>query len=200
MRGRGGPLPWLTILLSLSCGHAEKAKPTDVAETTSQSPSAACTDYCDTVMSACVGENVVYVTNAACLSVCALLEPGDPEEPSGNTVACRKLSAIRAEREPDENCSSAGPGGNGTCGGDCEAYCALYSQVCPDEADAQGIESCAEQCGALVDQTGFDVIADHQGDTLECRLVHLTSASLKPAEHCQHAQLAPTAPWCVPDL
>jgi hypothetical protein len=160
--------------------------------------SASCADYCDTVMSACTGQNAVYASGATCLAVCALLEPGDPEEPSGNTFACRNFFAQNAEREPDDYCSSAGPGGDGTCGSDCEAYCALFSQVCPDEAEEQGTDSCVDQCGALPDHRGFDVVGDHGGNTVECRLVHVSSASLSPAEHCQHAQLLPTQPWCVP--
>ena len=205
--GRGGLLAWVALLLCLSCGNVEKAGDTaqeggsrssgGSASSATEQPTAECAAYCDKVMAVCTGEHAVYTSNAACLALCALLEPGDFGEPGGNTVACRRFFALEAEREPEEFCSAAGPGGNGRCGTDCETYCALYPRICPAEAEAQGTQRCIEQCEALVDQPGFDVVADHGGDTLECRLVHLTSATLHPAEHCQHAQLAPTQPWCV---
>jgi hypothetical protein len=196
MSGRGGPLPWLVFLMALSCGKAEKA---DEDETTTESAKAACSEYCEGVMSACTGANAVYVTADACRALCALLEPGDPAKATGNTLACRAAQASLAEREPDAHCAAAGPGGNDTCGSDCQAYCAMYPQVCPAEAEAQGTDTCLDQCRMLVDQPSFDVTADHGGDTLECRLVHLSSSVLQPAAHCQHAQLAPTEPWCVPE-
>lgn len=212
MSGRGGPLVWLALVICVACGHVEQQKASGEGGKTSGESSktsskgdepsdgatAACTAYCDAVMAACTGEDAVYTSDSACLSVCALLDAGDPEELSGdNTVACRNFWAQEAEREPAEFCSAAGPGGAGRCGSDCEAYCALYPQVCPDEADAQGTETCIEACGALVDQRDFDVVRDHGGDTVECRLVHVTSAALNATAHCQHAQLAPTQPWCV---
>jgi hypothetical protein len=186
----------LALLLALSCGNAEEA---DDDETTTESAKGACSEYCDGVMSACSGDNAVYVNLDACLALCALLEPGDPAKATGNTLACRAAEANLAEREPDSHCAAAGPGGSDTCGSDCESYCAMYPQVCPAEAEAQGTETCLDQCRTLVDQPSFDLIADHGGDTLECRLVHLSSAVLHPTDHCQHAQLAPTEPWCVPD-
>ncbi len=203
MSGRGGPLVWLPLLLALSCGGKDKSADAGGAAndggTASQGANVTCANYCHRVMAACTGENAVYVNDQACLAVCALLEPGDAQEPRGNTVACRSAQAASAEREPEAYCAAAGPGGNGACGSDCEAYCALYPQACPSETEEQGTQSCLEACSALVDQPSFDLITDHQGDTLECRLVHLASATLSPAEHCHHARLAPTQPWCVPE-
>lgn len=198
MSGRVGLVASMALLLCLACGHVDKEKTSGAGgNNAGDHASVACSDYCDTVMAACTGENAVYASEAACLALCALLDAGDPGEPTGNTLACRSGYAQEAERDPADACASAGPGGDGACGSDCEAYCALYPQVCPDEADAQGTEQCLEQCGALADRQGFDVVADHEGDTVECRLVHLTSATLQPAQHCQHAQLEPTQPWCV---
>ena len=197
MSGRGGCLAWLGLLLALSCGNADKDS--DKGGTASEPATTTCASYCDRVMSACSGDNAVYINDEECLAVCALLEPGGSDESEGNTVACRTARARLAEREPEAYCSAAGPGGNDDCGSDCEAYCALYSQVCPTEAEAQGTDICIEQCATLVEQPGFDLIGDHQGDTVECRLVHVAAASLSPTEHCQHAQLSPTQPWCVAD-
>jgi hypothetical protein len=195
MSRRGGPLLWLVLLLALACGKVDSKA--EAGDTVNDRASGGCSDYCDSVMSACTGENAVYVSQEECLSVCDLLEPGDAEQPSGNTLACRAAQARSAERNPHAYCSAAGPGGNGSCGSDCEAYCGMYSQACPAEAAAQGIDGCIENCGTLVDQPSFDLVTDHGGDTIECRLVHLAVATLNPSEHCQHAQLAATQPWCV---
>jgi hypothetical protein len=201
MSSRGGSVTWLALVLALACGKVDQTSgdggtPSQGNKANGRA-SAACANYCDSVMSACIGENAVYINDEACLAVCALLEPGEPGELTGNTVACRTAHASLAEAEPADYCAGAGPGGNDQCGSDCEAYCVMYPQVCPDEAEGQATESCLEKCAALVDQPGFDLVGDHGGDTVECRLVHLASASLHPTDHCQHAQLAPTQPWCV---
>jgi hypothetical protein len=49
----------------------------------------------------------------------------------------------------------------------------------------------------LDDQATFNVVADHGGDTVECRLVHVSSATLKPDDHCAHAPIRPSEPWCT---
>lgn len=156
-----------------------------------------CHDYCDVVMEACTGANTVYTTNDICLGVCAKLDPGDAEDTSENTIACRQFYADEAEREPADNCRKAGPGGGGKCGTDCEAYCQLYPAVCPDDYKYKSTADCLKFCGALVDQPTFDVARDHDGDTIECRLVHTSSATLKPKEHCAHAPIFPEEPWCI---
>jgi hypothetical protein len=149
-------------------------------------------------MQACVGDNAVYVNVDVCMAVCATLEPGEGTAPEGNTVACRAARARLAYDAPDTECRAAGPGGSDRCGSDCEAYCAIYPRLCPDEASAHGTEAdCLTSCEALVDQDRFDVVADHGGDTVECRLVHASAAALEPALHCAHARLEPTEPWCV---
>ncbi len=159
--------------------------------------SAQCSAYCDTVMDVCRGEDAVYTTPELCLAVCALLDPGDPVEPVGNTVACRQQQAKAAELEPAEHCRYLGPGGNGKCGSDCDAYCELFPTVCPDYVKYETTASCLKACRGLIDQDSFDVEADYDGDTIECRLVHLTSATLRPKEHCPHAPLVPGGPVCV---
>jgi hypothetical protein len=159
--------------------------------------SAVCKDYCDTVMEVCTGENSVYTTMALCLGVCARLEPGDPLEPSGNTVACRMQEAKSAVREPADHCRFMGPGGGGECGSDCEAYCELFPQVCPDDVEYPTEASCLKACSGLTDQERFDVSADYTGDSIECRLVHLSSATLKPEDHCSHSPIPPSGPRCT---
>ena len=158
---------------------------------------AACNNYCDTVMQACTGDNAVYTTRELCMGVCAQLDPGDSLEPVGNTLACRLQEAKSAAREPAAHCRFVGPGGGGQCGSDCDAYCSLFPKVCPQNAEYKNEAACLKACAGLTDQNRFDVVGDHEGDTIECRLVHVSSATVKPKDHCSHAPIAPTAPWCT---
>lgn len=165
-----------------------------------------CHDYCDVVMDACTSTNAVYSTKDTCLGVCALLDPGEEiERADENTIACRQFYAEEATREPD-NCRFAGPGGGGKCGSDCEAYCQLYPLTCPEDYKYKSTADCVKFCNALPNQEDFDVTRDHGltlehgGDTIECRLVHTSSATLKPKEHCSHAPIFPEEPWCIGKL
>jgi hypothetical protein len=160
--------------------------------------SALCEDYCTTVMDGCTDTFAVYPSKEVCLGVCAHLQPGDPATPTGNTVACRAEQAKLAKRSGESNtyCPAAGPGGAGTCGDDCDSYCTLYSELCPDEASSD----CQRKCAVLLDDGTFDAKKNHDGDTLQCRLVHTGNATLDPATHCPHATLAPQAgsPCAIP--
>jgi len=161
--------------------------------------SAQCASYCNEVMANCTGTNAVYSGMQTCLGVCAKLPPGDALEPAGNTVACRTvqagLAASSSTGEPELYCPRAGPGGADFCGTNCESYCLLLEKSCPTEF--QGVPSCTAKCAAFKDMKRFDVIADHEGDSLQCRLVHVSSATVEPEDHCPHAQFRPSKPWCV---
>jgi hypothetical protein len=165
-------------------------------EQVEEAPSPQCKEYCTTVMEACTGKLAVYTSDQVCLNVCKLLDPGDALEPVGNTVACRIKQAELAELEPAEHCKSAGPGGNGECGTDCEAYCQLFPQTCASEDRYKNEASCLKACAGLTDNDRYDVDGDHEGDTIECRLMHVSSAAVLPNEHCSHAPIQPTKPWC----
>jgi hypothetical protein len=158
-----------------------------------------CKSYCETVMGACQGKNAVYTTMELCLGICANFEPGEEEEPVGNTLACRAFHAQSAELEPDTNCRFVGPGGGDVCGSDCEAYCDLYAKLCSENDAFKDVALCEKACGGLTDLDRFDVVEDHEGDTVECRLVHVSSAAIrsKASEHCPHAAVVPTLPWCI---
>jgi hypothetical protein len=158
-----------------------------------------CKQYCAVVMEACTGEDAVYATLGQCLGVCAALDPGDPEEPRGNTVACRAVQADNALAEPKGYCRSSGPGGNGECGTDCEAYCTVFPKICAKQYEYSSAADCLKTCNALTEQDRYnlDDDHDHKGDTVECRLVHMASATVDAATHCAHAPLRPTTPWCI---
>ena len=51
------------------------------------------------------------------------------------------------------------------------------------------IRTCIAKCKGLADSKSFDVNANYTGDTLQCRLVHTSAATINPGEHCAHAQL-----------
>lgn len=158
----------------------------------------ACVDYCDTVLEACVGEHAVYTTRTTCLGVCNALDPGDPDEPAGNTLACRHRQAQTAltQEAPDELCPSAGPPGGGVCGDDCEAYCELLEQACP--AEYASVTECESSCAGLTDGGAYDVETYYTGDTLQCRFIHLSTAFSAPDPHCGHAEFVAKA-QCVDD-
>ncbi|WP_438000313.1 hypothetical protein WMF26_11270 [Sorangium sp. So ce185] len=161
--------------------------------------SEACASYCADVMANCTGENQVYSTLDTCHGVCAALPAGDPLEPVDNTLACRARQAELAglTDEPAVHCPAAGPGGDGVCGTNCESYCALQAAACSPELPTQ--EECVAKCAGLRNVEGFDAIENHEGDTLQCRLVHVSSATVDPDEHCDHASLMPVEPCIEPE-
>jgi hypothetical protein len=156
-----------------------------------------CGEFCDTVMSNCTGENQVYDTRDKCMALCELLPPGDTVEPGRtNTVECRLREARKAgtalSEDVNRHCRSAGPEAI-DCGGPCHSYCTLFEGACgPDKCGSY--EGCLHACSALLDRKAWDLEEDHDGDTLQCRLVHLENASIQPNQHCPHSQIiAPTA-------
>jgi hypothetical protein len=166
-----------------------------------------CTDYCSRVMSKCTGSLKVYDRNEECMGVCALMDPGDRLKGSqGNTLACRQ-ELLATSFEPTTECALVGPGGHdGQCGSDCEAFCSLRQQVCSgvpgqeDQPDLQSSDECLRECGALAAQPfnpsepSLSAERDTAGDTLQCRLIHVSEASVSPSLaliHCPHSQAIP---------
>lgn len=157
-----------------------------------------CKSYCAVVMDACTGERAVYASQDTCLATCAALPAGSEGDTNQNTVQCRVRQAkfAKSTGEPAVHCPNAGPGGNGACGTNCESYCTLFEKACPD--DAELVANCPASCLGIKDAGFFDVELQHGGDTLQCRLVHTSSALVNPEVHCGHAQLAPLAgEWCT---
>lgn len=161
-----------------------------IEDRTYQPASQLCIDYCNAVQKNCTGDNAVYGKDT-CPGICKNLPPGDPTEPSNaNTVACRLRFAKAAASAPSEQCAAAGPGGDGTCGSPCDAYCMLFEKICPSAYNI--VPDCQANCAALASHKGFSAVSDHSGDTVECRLVHLGAATLDPATHCPHAEFQST--------
>jgi hypothetical protein len=161
-----------------------------------KAPSQQCIDYCNAALANCIGDYALYTGMDTCLGVCAQLPAGDSTELRSNDVVCRAAQAALAKStgEPALHCPRAGPGGANFCGTDCESYCLLLRNSCPGEFDL--VPSCVAKCAALRDEKRFDVLKDHDGDSLQCRLVHVSSATVKPVDHCPHAAFRPSEPWC----
>jgi hypothetical protein len=154
-----------------------------------------CDEYCAAVMANCTADNQQYSTMESCVGACAAFDPGKVDDTAGNTVGCRTYHAGAAEGDPATHCVHAGPGGASACGTNVDGFCAIAVRVCPaiyaDDA------SCREEANQFADTEPYDV-SDVAGDTLACRLYHLTVAasSAGSAEmHCPHINAA--SPVCI---
>ena len=107
---------------------------------------------------------------------------------SGNTVACRQRNAELASEtgEPAAHCPAAGPGGDGICGPDCLGFCTLLAEYCT-QLMSFTVAECVQACvdvPVLAEPYNVNI---QSGDSLQCRLYHVSAASLDPATHCVHA-------------
>jgi hypothetical protein len=169
---------WLLAIAAtglLACGSDVSVDPKD----------GECSDYCDLIGEHCLGANSQYGSRDACVATCAAMPLGDPEDRTGHTITCRTFTAATAELDPAATCTKAGPGGDGTCGMDCESFCAIADEICVDE-NAQFPEGdCLAVCAAFADPVPFSSNVT-SGDSFACRLYHLTAASNDPDFHCPH--------------
>jgi hypothetical protein len=155
-------------------------------------PSPLCRDYCAKVMANCREDNAVYEGIATCYAVCKNLEPGVAGDDSGNTTRCRLHQAEQAGpegvNEPKQHCPGAGPGGEGPngellCADNCDGYCSIMQAVCDDYGS---LETCRAACNQVPDLGGYNT-AHSEGDSVQCRLWHVSAAADEPNPHCLHA-------------
>lgn len=166
------------------------------ADSGTKGPSAACKSYCKDITDTCIEENAQYASNDACLDVCALIPEGDENELKRFTVACREMQVESAMiGEKSDACFGAGPGGAKACGSDCESYCQLFTNACSDMFKTPA--RCVDACEGLA--KGKWTVIEPAGDTLACRLYHVSAAAGDPETHCQHARLAPPTAPCSDD-
>jgi hypothetical protein len=165
-----------------------------------------CSHFCDVVMQNCAGDNRVYETREKCMGVCKLYPVGDANEWQGkNTLECRlheaELAATAADEEVSNFCRSAGPEGI-NCGSECENYCYLYEKAC-DQVQCGSTSNCVAKCAALRDNHEYNVVNDYEGNSIQCRFVHLSNASIIAGgqPHCGHANLSTPTDHCndLPD-
>jgi hypothetical protein len=183
----------LTVLVSVWTSVAVVACGDDgggTGDDTTDPPDAAtlptCAAYCTAIQANCTGGNQQYTDLDTCLDACAGFPVGALADTSGNTVGCRTYHAGAAEGGPETHCRHAGPGGAGLCGTNCEGFCAIAAVACTG-ANLQyaSTTECMAECAGFADDEPYDT-ADTGGDTLACRLYHLTAATQNPGLHCGH--------------
>jgi hypothetical protein len=153
-----------------------------------------CSDYCGQIKAYCTGDLAQYASDEICMSTCAQFPTGTLEDTTGNTAGCRLYHAGAAAENAAEHCPHAGPGGAGFCGDDCESYCSLVLAVCAEQFDT--MDTCMTACNAYPDTPPFNATIV-TGDTLQCRLYHVSVATTDAATHCPHVGVTPSAGTCV---
>jgi hypothetical protein len=178
-------------------------------------PSPQCQDYCTRIMKQCPATEAAphyeaYTDIKTCFGICSLLPAGSADEATpDNSLACRLRQLAHLDDpnlEPTDRgpyCARSGPGGSSGphdiegCGSNCESYCQLYEAACqadnpPGVTTAQyDPKTCESKCQGLKDTGSFDTGVNYTGDTLQCRLVHTSAATVDPKTHCVHAELQP---------
>jgi hypothetical protein len=153
-----------------------------------------CNKYCDEIMVVCVEDNAVFATKQACLSACALLEESATNDASANsnTIECRYKELQDAKEEAEFHCPRAAIASQ-VCGAPCETYCQMHPLVCGDIPTEVKLEQaeCERRCAAVPKTPSFSLQDNYRDDSIQCRLIHLVSATQADAEtHCPHARIA----------
>lgn len=171
-----------------------------------------CKDYCALATTTCVADpetnvGAIYASESSCESFCTVLEGKDYQFKEGESETLLDPIACRADRlENPENtdtaCFLGSPTGSASCGDMCELYCKLYRDVCTDACTADPSkctvfpdDDCRAQCADLrVDGKTrslpggtYDQKSNYDGDTLQCRFLHLVNAISDPPGHCGHS-------------
>lgn len=155
----------------------------------------ACATYCEIIGDHCDGTLAQYSGALVCEATCGVMDLGAPEDALGNTVGCRTFHAMLAAEDPDTHCRHAGPAGDGTCGADCENFCALALDVCAGELAAYAdADTCIAECSAYDPEPAYSSDAA-PADTFACRMHHATLAAAQPEVHCAH--IGPVSPVCT---
>jgi hypothetical protein len=193
----------------------------DAAPTVDAAPPLAldCGTYCSAIKTTCTGANAQYSDDAHCMAMCSKFTPGTQADTSGNTLGCHNwhIQNITVRGNPaDTHCSHAGPLGGKIdptpdvhCGDPCNDFCELEVAVCgvTGAANAKGQyaskDACVTACkGNGTATSGFALTHPYKydggvpaGDSLACRMYHLTNAAASDAAattHCKHTGPAPT--------
>jgi hypothetical protein len=153
----------------------------------------ACFGYCRAIMGYCTGVNAQYADRDECLAACSFLPEGAPTDETGNSVGCRAQHAGAAFTDPmpvKPECWAAGPLGYGSCGDECDAFCAIAMTYC-SSADGYrapppyaSLDDCHNTCVQYNRVVEFGQPGSYSADyappmdpslvdTLECRAYHL---------------------------
>ncbi|NUP04560.1 MAG: hypothetical protein HOW73_00685 [Polyangiaceae bacterium] len=159
---------------------------------------ATCDAYCTTITEGCVAANAQYASKEACVAECAAFPQGDAGAMSGNSLECRAYHASVAAggTDPAIHCVHAGPLGGGPvamagCVDEmnvCNAFCQIAEEVCGDidgYYEFTSFDDCKTKCGTIDNTTADFNIDETSGDTLACRMYHLSVAATDET-HCAH--------------
>jgi len=150
-----------------------------------------CERYCTAVTENCTESFAVYTSYDACIAVCSALPEGAPGDRDVDTVHCRLHAAANAPDEVPFYCPIAGPGGNGSCGSNCESLCKLRDKVCSNWVSTDNA-ACMASCAKLPDLGSYTTALpdkQYQGPHVQCRLYHISAAATDdPEGHCQHVE------------
>ncbi|WP_437275628.1 hypothetical protein WME90_30825 [Sorangium sp. So ce375] len=155
-------------------------------------PEVSCSTYCTAIMANCSGDGAQYSNQASCEAFCANLPEGTAGDTTGNSLACRAYHADAAKTDAPTHCIHAGPSGGDVCGTAIETFCEVAPAACP--------EVYADKAACDAEAAGFDNAAPYtgpgsMGDTLACRLYHLTEAAALAVAHCPH--IGESSPVCI---
>lgn len=163
-----------------------------------------CTSYCSEFIDSCSSVADDYANLAGCVAFCerdARWPLGTFEDQAQNTVGCRLYHASFANEDSGNrvlHCGHAGIGGDDVCGSWCANYCHLATNICGDLI-FDDLEQCLEQCPSI---RRDGASGDTTGDTIQCRIYHLTAAARSPRQreaHCMHASPTSAPGTCVGD-
>lgn len=106
---------------------------------------------------------------------------------SGDTLGCRAYHAGAAKADGALHCPHAGPSGDGACGMTCDGFCDIAVATCKTEWPDK--TACMTACAALPKAGMKYNTSMTAGNTIECRLYHLSVAATDAASagtHCPH--------------
>ena len=132
--------------------------------------------------------NAQYASTTDCNTYCttsAGWPAGTAGATSGNTIACRTYHSTAAAADPVLHCPHAGPTGGNVCGTYCENYCQLMAKNCVGANAVYDSATCMTKCTGIP-TTG--TVGAMSGNTIQCRIYHLSAAASNPTLHCPHSK------------
>jgi hypothetical protein len=184
---------FLIVLALAACGVLALAAcgSSDGADTTSAPLS--CASYCTTIQAACGTDIQQYSDDNDCMNSCKALPLGTESDTMGDTLGCRYAYAKKAATSATmaaEYCTTAGPGGDGVCGDNCDGFCDIAMMYCT-AANGASVYTTRTACLAACATHGTDMSLDtgtgdrtDMGNEVACLLYHAQMASSSPIDHC----------------
>lgn len=156
-----------------------------------------CAAYCADMAVNCVDTPQYIGIDGSCEAVCAQFESGSSIDPAGadvtggtDTLACRAYHlSVAGQTDPDAHCPHSGPGGEDVCSGGSkgEAFCRLNLALCSGGNQVYpSVDDCIADLPNIANTGGAHDATQLDANTLNCRITHLTAASVDPDVHCQH--------------